>query len=58
MARVVYEESFLYAHKRKTFGKPLIKHAVIRQVQRHTQAAGPLYGRRYVFCRNLHAWLV
>lgn len=29
-ARVCYEESIKYAHKRKTFGKPLIEHPVIR----------------------------
>jgi len=29
-ARVCYEESFKYAHKRKTFGKRLIDHPVIR----------------------------
>jgi alkylation response protein AidB-like acyl-CoA dehydrogenase len=29
-ARVCYEESIKYAHKRKTFGVPLIKHPVIR----------------------------
>jgi len=30
-ARVCFEESFKYAHKRKTFGKRLIDHPVIRQ---------------------------
>eukprot|EP01118_Nematostelium_gracile_P015360 TRINITY_DN6140_c0_g1_i1.p1 TRINITY_DN6140_c0_g1~~TRINITY_DN6140_c0_g1_i1.p1 ORF type:complete len:520 (-),score=175.43 TRINITY_DN6140_c0_g1_i1:42-1601(-) len=30
LARVCYEEAFKYAHKRKTFGKRLIDHAVIR----------------------------
>jgi alkylation response protein AidB-like acyl-CoA dehydrogenase len=29
-ARVCYEEAFLYAHKRRTFGKKLIEHPVIR----------------------------
>jgi len=29
-ARVCYEEAFKYAHKRKTFGKFLIQHPVIR----------------------------
>ncbi|TGZ76331.1 acyl-CoA dehydrogenase NM domain-like protein [Ascodesmis nigricans] len=29
-ARVCYEEAMKYAHKRKTFGKPLIEHPVIR----------------------------
>jgi alkylation response protein AidB-like acyl-CoA dehydrogenase len=29
-ARVCYEESITYAHKRRTFGKPLIDHPVIR----------------------------
>ncbi|KAK9460701.1 acyl-CoA dehydrogenase/oxidase [Lipomyces oligophaga] len=29
-SRVCYEESVKYAHKRKTFGKPLIEHPVIR----------------------------
>ena len=29
-ARVCYEEAFLYAHKRRTFGKRLIEHPVIR----------------------------
>lgn len=29
-SRVCYEESVKYAHKRRTFGKPLIKHPVIR----------------------------
>ena len=29
-ARVCYEESFKYAHRRRTFGKPLIEHPVIR----------------------------
>ena len=29
-ARVCLEDSFRYAHKRKTFGKPLIEHPVIR----------------------------
>jgi alkylation response protein AidB-like acyl-CoA dehydrogenase len=29
-ARVCYEESFSYAHKRETFGKRLIDHPVIR----------------------------
>jgi len=29
-ARVCYEEAFKYAHKRVTFGKPLIQHPVIR----------------------------
>jgi len=29
-ARVCYEEAFKYASKRKTFGKPLIKHQSIR----------------------------
>ncbi|KAJ3119584.1 hypothetical protein HK098_005320 [Nowakowskiella sp. JEL0407] len=30
-ARVCYSESLLYAHKRRTFGKKLIEHPVIRQ---------------------------
>ena len=30
-ARVCYEESMAYAHKRKTFGVPLVQHPVIRQ---------------------------
>jgi len=30
LARVCFEESFTYAHKRKTFGKRLIDHPVIR----------------------------
>lgn len=29
-ARICYEESVKYAHHRRTFGKPLIKHPVIR----------------------------
>lgn len=29
-ARVCYEDAFRYAHKRKTFGKFLIEHPVIR----------------------------
>ena len=29
-ARVCYEEAFKYAHRRRTFGKPLIEHPVIR----------------------------
>ena len=29
-SRVLYEEAFKYAHKRKTFGKPLIEHQMIR----------------------------
>lgn len=29
-ARVCYEESFRYAHKRRTFGKPLIENPIIR----------------------------
>jgi alkylation response protein AidB-like acyl-CoA dehydrogenase len=34
-ARVCYEESLLYAHKRKTFGKKLIDHPVIRNKLAH-----------------------
>jgi alkylation response protein AidB-like acyl-CoA dehydrogenase len=34
-ARVLYEESFRYAHKRKTFGKLLIEHPVIRLKMAH-----------------------
>lgn len=34
-ARVCYEESVKYAHKRKTFGKRLIDHAVIRNKLAH-----------------------
>jgi alkylation response protein AidB-like acyl-CoA dehydrogenase len=34
-ARVCYEESIKYAHKRKTFGKRLIDHAVIRNKLAH-----------------------
>lgn len=30
MARVCFEESMKFAHKRKTFGKKLIEHPVIR----------------------------
>jgi alkylation response protein AidB-like acyl-CoA dehydrogenase len=30
VARVCYEEAFKFAHKRKTFGKRLIEHPVIR----------------------------
>lgn len=30
LARVCYEDAFVYAHKRKTFGKPLIENAIIR----------------------------
>lgn len=30
MARVCYEESMKFAHKRKTFGKRLVDHPVIR----------------------------
>ena len=29
-ARVCYEEAFKYAHRRRTFGKPLVEHPVIR----------------------------
>jgi alkylation response protein AidB-like acyl-CoA dehydrogenase len=29
-ARVCYEEAFKYAHRRRTFGKKLIEHPVIR----------------------------
>ncbi|KAJ3073471.1 hypothetical protein HDU98_001457 [Podochytrium sp. JEL0797] len=35
MARVCYEEAFLYAHKRRTFGKILFEHAVIRNKLAH-----------------------
>src|SRR5947207_8076382 len=34
-ARVCYEESMKYAHKRKTFGKKLIEHDVIRNKLAH-----------------------
>ncbi|KAI9297254.1 putative acyl-CoA dehydrogenase [Neoconidiobolus thromboides FSU 785] len=34
-ARVCYEEAFKYAHQRKTFGKRLIDHAVIRNKLAH-----------------------
>ena|ERR1700682_6486744 len=34
-ARVLLEESFRYAHKRKTFGKRLIDHPVIRMKLAH-----------------------
>ncbi|KXN70207.1 acyl-CoA dehydrogenase NM domain-like protein, partial [Conidiobolus coronatus NRRL 28638] len=34
-ARVLYEESFKYANKRRTFGKNLIEHAVIREKLAH-----------------------
>jgi alkylation response protein AidB-like acyl-CoA dehydrogenase len=34
-ARVCYEESFKYANKRRTFGKKLIEHAVIREKLAH-----------------------
>ncbi|CAG8768590.1 7114_t:CDS:2, partial [Acaulospora morrowiae] len=34
-ARVCYEESMKYAHKRKTFGKKLIEHPVIRNKLAH-----------------------
>src|SRR5207248_11408210 len=34
-ARVCYEEAMKYAHKRKTFGKRLIDHAVIRNKLAH-----------------------
>jgi len=34
-ARVCYEDAFQYAHKRKTFGKRLIDHPVIRQKLGH-----------------------
>lgn len=34
-SRVCYEESMKYAHKRKTFGVPLIKHPVIRMKLAH-----------------------
>ncbi len=41
-ARVCLEESFLYAHSRKTFGKRLIDHPVIRAkiagMARHVEA--------------------
>ena len=41
-ARVCLEESFLYAHSRKTFGKRLIDHPVIRakvaEMARHVEA--------------------
>ena len=30
VARVCYEEAFKYAHRRRTFGKKLIEHPVIR----------------------------
>jgi alkylation response protein AidB-like acyl-CoA dehydrogenase len=35
LARVCYEESFKYANKRRTFGKKLIEHAVIREKLAH-----------------------
>ncbi|KRX03942.1 Cytochrome b5-like heme/steroid binding domain [Pseudocohnilembus persalinus] len=35
LARVAYEESMSYAHKRKTFGKTLISHPVIRNKIAH-----------------------
>src|SRR4051794_4650378 len=34
-SRVCYEESMKYAHKRKTFNKPLIEHPVIRMKLAH-----------------------
>ena len=34
-ARVCYEESMKYAHKRKTFGQKLVDHAVIRNKLAH-----------------------
>ena len=34
-ARVCYEESMKYAHKRRTFGKKLIEHPVIRMKLAH-----------------------
>ncbi|KAI9294847.1 acyl-CoA dehydrogenase NM domain-like protein [Neoconidiobolus thromboides FSU 785] len=34
-ARVCYEEAFKYAHQRKTFGKRLVDHAVIRNKLAH-----------------------
>lgn len=41
-ARVCLEESFLYAHSRKTFGKRLVDHPVIRsklaEMARHVEA--------------------
>ena len=42
-ARVCYEESFKFAHKRKTFGKRLVDHPVIRyklaQMSRQVECA-------------------
>jgi len=35
MARICYEEAFKYSFKRKTFGKRLIEHAVIREKLSH-----------------------
>jgi alkylation response protein AidB-like acyl-CoA dehydrogenase len=34
-ARVCYEEALKYAHKRKTFGKRLVDHPVIRNKLAH-----------------------
>jgi alkylation response protein AidB-like acyl-CoA dehydrogenase len=34
-SRVVYEDALKYAHKRKTFGKKLIEHPVIRNKLAH-----------------------
>jgi len=35
MARCAYEESMKFAHKRKTFGKTLVSHPVIRNKLAH-----------------------
>jgi len=35
LARVCYEEAFKYAHKRRTFGKRLVEHPVIRYKLAH-----------------------
>ncbi|KAL0098070.1 putative acyl-CoA dehydrogenase [Phycomyces blakesleeanus] len=47
LARVCVEESFKYSIKRKTFGKRLIDHAVIRNK----------FGHMIRHCEATHAWL-
>jgi alkylation response protein AidB-like acyl-CoA dehydrogenase len=40
-SRVCYEESMKYAHKRRTFGKKLIEHPVIRLKLAHMVTTSP-----------------